>query len=214
MMRNVYGYIRVSTKEQNEDRQWLAMKEYGVPEGNVYVDKQSGKDFDRPGYRQVLEVSCENDVLVIKSIDRLGRHFDELLEQWRIITVEKKAGIIVLDLPILNVGLENDLLGKVVAQLMLTLMSYMAETERDNIRQRQAEGIAAARLKGVHLGRKPKEIPEEFENVKTLWEEGECSATAAARRLGVDFHTFKKWVATCMGEESVGEENRISKENV
>ncbi len=214
MMRNVYGYIRVSTKEQNEDRQWLAMKEYGVPEGNVYVDKQSGKDFDRPGYRQVLEVLCENDVLVIKSIDRLGRHFDELLEQWRIITVEKKAGIIVLDLPILNVGLENDLLGKVVAQLMLTLMSYMAETERDNIRQRQAEGIAAARLKGVHLGRKPKEIPEEFENVKTLWEEGECSATAAARRLGVDFHTLKKWVATCMGEESVGEENRISKENV
>lgn len=205
MMRNVYGYIRVSTKEQNEDRQWLAMKEYGVPEGNVYVDKQSGKDFDRPGYRQVLEVLCENDVLVIKSIDRLGRHFDELLEQWRIITVEKKAGIIVLDLPILNVGLENDLLGKVVAQLMLTLMSYMAETERDNIRQRQAEGIAAARLKGVHLGRKPKEIPEEFENVKTLWEEGECSATAAARRLGVDFHTFKKWVATCVGEESVGE---------
>lgn len=205
MVRNVYGYIRVSTKEQNEDRQWLAMKEYGVPEGNVYVDKQSGKDFDRPGYRQVLEVLCENDVLVIKSIDRLGRHFDELLEQWRIITVEKKAGIIVLDLPILNVGLENDLLGKVVAQLMLTLMSYMAETERDNIRQRQAEGIAAARLKGVHLGRRPKEIPEEFENVKTLWEEGECSATAAARRLGVDFHTFKKWVATCMGEESVGE---------
>ncbi len=205
MVRNVYGYIRVSTKEQNEDRQWLAMKEYGVPEGNVYVDKQSGKDFDRPGYRQVLEVLCENDVLVIKSIDRLGRHFDELLEQWRIITVEKKAGIIVLDLPILNVGLENDLLGKVVAQLMLTLMSYMAETERDNIRQRQAEGIAAARLKGVHLGRKPKEIPEEFENVKTLWEEGECSATAAARRLGVDFHTFKKWVATCVGEESVGE---------
>ncbi len=205
MMRNVYGYIRVSTKEQNEDRQWLAMKEYGVPEGNVYVDKQSGKDFDRPGYRQVLEVLCENDVLVIKSIDRLGRHFDELLEQWRIITVEKKAGIIVLDLPILNVGLENDLLGKVVAQLMLTLMSYMAETERDNIRQRQAEGIAAARLKGVHLGRKPKEIPEEFENVKTLWEEGECSATAAARRLGVDFHTFKKWVAMCVGEESVGE---------
>lgn len=214
MVRNVYGYIRVSTKEQNEDKQWLAMKEYGVPEGNVYVDKQSGKDFDRPGYRQVLEVLCENDVLVIKSIDRLGRHFDELLEQWRIITVEKKAGIIVLDLPILNVGLENDLLGKVVAQLMLTLMSYMAETERDNIRQRQAEGIAAARLKGVHLGRKPKEIPEEFENVKTLWEEGECSATAAARRLGVDFHTFKKWVATCMGEESVGEEKRISKENV
>ena len=119
--------------------------------------------------------------------------------------MEKKAGIIVLDLPILNVGLENDLLGKVVAQLMLTLMSYMAETERDNIRQRQAEGIAAARLKGVHLGRKPKEIPEEFENVKTLWEEGECSATAAARRLGVDFHTFKKWVAMCVGEESVGE---------
>lgn len=195
MIRNVYGYIRVSTKEQNEDRQWLSMREYGVPEENVYVDRQSGKDFDRPGYRQVLEVLSENDILVIKSIDRLGRHFDELLEQWRVITVEKKAGIIVLDLPILNVGVENDLLGKVVAQLMLTLMSYMAETERTNIRQRQAEGIAAARLKGVHLGRKPKEIPEEFESVKILWEAGTCTTTAAAKRLGVDSHTFKKWVA-------------------
>lgn len=195
MIRNVYGYIRVSTKEQNEDRQWIAMREYGVPEENVYVDRQSGKDFDRPGYRRMLETLCENDVLVIKSIDRLGRHFDELLEQWRIITAEKKAGIIVLDLPILNVGLENDLLGKVVAQLMLTLMSYMAETERTNIRQRQAEGIAAARLKGIHLGRRPKQIPEEFENVKILWEEGACSARAAAKRLGVDSHTFMKWVA-------------------
>ena len=194
MKGKVYGYIRVSTKEQKEDRQRIAMREYGVPEENVYLDKQSGKNFDRPGYQGLMNVLQENDTFVIKSIDRLGRNFDEILKQWRIITMEKKAGIIVLDMPILNTGLQHDLLGKVIAEMMLTLMSYMAETERQNIRQRQAEGIAAAREKGVHLGRKPKEIPKEFETVKALWEEGVYSATAAAKKLGVDFHTFKRWV--------------------
>lgn len=144
MLGKIYGYIRISTKEQNEDRQRIAMEAYGVPEENVYMDKQSGKDFDRPGYRALMEVLDEGDLFVIKSIDRLGRDFDEILEQWRIITKDKGAGIIVLDMPILNTGLQSDLLGRVVAEMMLTLMSYMAETERENIRQRQAEGIAAA----------------------------------------------------------------------
>ncbi len=124
----IYGYIRVSTKEQNEDRQRIAMEAYGVPEENVYMDKQSGKDFDRPGYRALMETLGRDDLFVIKSIDRLGRDFDEILEQWRIITKDKGAGIIVLDMPILNTGLQSDLLGRVVAEMMLTLMSYMAET--------------------------------------------------------------------------------------
>ena len=135
-----YGYIRVSTREQNEDRQRIAMKECGIPESNVYSDKQSGKDFDRPGYKEVIGKLQKGDTLVIKSLDRLGRNFDEILEQWRLITVEKQAGIIILDIPLLG-DLNKDLMGRVVAQLMLTLMSYMAETERINIRQRQAEGI-------------------------------------------------------------------------
>lgn len=194
MKAKVYGYIRVSTKEQNEDRQRIAMKGYGVPDENVYIDRQSGKDFNRPEYQKLMEVLEECDTFVIKSIDRLGRNFEEILEQWRIITIEKRAGIIVLDVPILNTGLQHDLLGRVIAELMLTLMSYMAETERDNIRQRQAEGIEAARQKGTRLGRKPKKIPEEFEGIKALWETGVYSATEAARQLGVDFHTFKRWV--------------------
>ncbi len=194
MAGKVYGYIRVSTKEQNEDRQRIAMDEYGVPAENVYIDRQSGKDFERPGYRGLMEALEEGDVFVIKSIDRLGRNFDEILEQWRTITVEKRVGIIVLDMPILNTGLQRDLLGRVIAEMMLTLMSYMAETERENIRQRQREGIAAARLRGVRLGRKPLEIPEEFDYILEQWKKGVYSATAAAKCLGVDRHTFMKWV--------------------
>lgn len=190
----VYGYIRVSTKEQNEDRQWIAMKESGVPFRNVYTDKQSGKDFDRPGYKKVLGKLRKGDTLVIKSLDRLGRNFDEILEQWRFITVEKEVGIIILDIPLLG-DLNKDLMGRVVAQLMLTLMSYMAETERDNIRKRQAEGIEAARLRGVRLGRKPKEVLPGFEEVYERWTNGLCSARAAGRELGISSHTFMKWAA-------------------
>ena len=163
MLGKIYGYIRVSTKEQNEGRQRIAMEAYGVPEENVYMDKQSGKDFDRPGYRALMEVLDEGDLFVIKSIDRLGHDFDEILEQWRIITKDKGAGIIVLDMPILNTGLQSDLLGRVVAEMMLTLMSYMAETERENIRQRQAEGIAAAgRPFGQEAARDPGGISGEI----------------------------------------------------
>lgn len=189
---NVYGYIRVSTKEQNEDRQWIAMKECGVPDENVYTDRQSGKDFDRPGYKAVMDKLRKGDTLVVKSLDRLGRNFDEILEQWRHITVEKQAGIIILDIPLLG-DLSKDLMGRVVAQLMLTLMSYMAETERINIRQRQAEGIEAARQRGVQLGRKPKKVTPEFEEIYTQWIIGRCSARAAGKKLGISSHTFRKW---------------------
>lgn len=210
-----YGYVRVSSTEQNEDRQRIALVEGKcVAEKNIYMDKQSGKDFERPQYKKLVKRLRSGDLLYIKSIDRLGRNYKEVQEQWRVLTKEKGVDICVIDMPLLDTRTAKDLMGTFIADLVLQILSFVAESERENIRQRQAEGIAAARLKGVHLGRKPKEIPEEFENVKTLWEEGECSATAAARRLGVDFHTFKKWVATCMGEESVGEENRISKENV
>lgn len=190
----MYGYVRVSTAGQHQDRQFIAMKEYGVPERNIYSDKQSGKDFDRPGYKKVIRLLRKNDTLVVKSIDRLGRNFDDLLDQWRHITVEKQAGIIVLDMPMLNCGLDDQLMGRAIGQIMLIVLSYLAENERATIKQRQAEGIAAAKLRGVRFGRRAKEIPEEFAEVKALWESGGCSANAAARKLGVDFHTFKKWV--------------------
>ena len=199
----VYGYIRVSTKEQNEDRQWIAMRECGIPEGNVYSDRQSGKDFDRPGYKQVISKLQKGDTFVIKSLDRLGRNFDEILEQWRLITVEKQVGIIILDIPLFG-DLSKDLMGRVVAQLMLTLMSYMAETERTNIRQRQEEGIRAAKERGVKFGRKPKEAGPEFEEVYVQWAEGGCSARAAGRRVGISSHTFMKWVNERRGGDLAG----------
>lgn len=197
-----YGYIRVSTREQNEDRQWIAMKECGIPEGNVFSDRQSGKDFDRPGYKEVIGKLQKGDTLVIKSLDRLGRNFDEILEQWRLITVEKQAGIIILDIPLLG-DLSKDLMGRVVAQLMLTLMSYMAETERINIRQRQAEGIEAARLRGVKLGRRPKEVLPGFDELYRKWVEGTCSARLAAKTLGISSHTFRKWADERLEEEKI-----------
>lgn len=190
----VYGYVRVSTVQQHQDRQYIAIKKYGVPEENIFSDRQSGKDFQRPGYKKVMEALQENDTLVVKSIDRLGRNFDDLLDQWRYITVEKQAGIIVLDMPMLNCGLDDQLMARAIGQIMLIVLSYLAENERITTRQRQAEGIAAAKLRGVRFGRREKEIPEEFGQVKAMWEEGHCSATAAAKMLGVDFHTFKKWV--------------------
>ena len=197
-----YGYVRVSTKEQNEDRQIIAMREFGVQNDSIIMDKQSGKDFDRPGYRQLVRKLKAGDTLVIKSIDRLGRNYDEILEQWRFITVEKQVGIIILDIPLLG-DLNKDLMGRVVAQLMLTLMSYMAETERTNIRQRQAEGIQAARQRGVKFGRRPKEVAPEFEELYGLWTAGNCSARAAGRKLGISSHTFMKWVEAKQMEQDI-----------
>ena len=192
MSNGTYGYMRVSTKEQNEDRQRIAMLEYGVPKKHLFLDKQSGKDFDRPGYRKLLDTLQEGDTLVIKSIDRLGRNYDEILEQWRILVKEKKVGITVLDMHFLDTGENRDLLGRLVAEIMLQVLSYVAQQERDFIRQRQAEGIAAAKQRGVHFGQKAKPIPEEFSDVRKLWASGKVSANMAARKLGVARNTFLK----------------------
>lgn len=192
--RGIYGYIRVSTVQQNDDRQRIAMAERGVPRENIFSDKQSGKDFNRPGYRALLDVIREGDQIVIKSIDRLGRNFNEILEQWRHITLEKKCGIVVLDMDILNTDMDRGLLDRLVSEIMMIALSYVAQTEREMMRQRVYEGIAAAKERGVHCGRKPKDIPPFFTMVYGLWREGQISGREAARRLGVDNHTFKKWI--------------------
>ena len=190
----LYGYIRVSTKEQNEDRQRLAMCEFGISDREIYMDKQSGKDFERPNYKRLIRKLKPGDTLVIKSIDRLGRNYEEILEQWRIITREKKAAIVVLDMPLLDTRQGRDLTGTLIADIVLQLLSYVAQTEREFIRQRQAECIAAAKARGVHMGRCPMEIPEAFHGAYDRWKAGEVSARGAARLLGISHHTFLKWV--------------------
>jgi len=188
-----YGYIRVSSKEQREDRQVIAMREAGVPEKNIYMDKQSGKDFERKGYQRMVKKLKPGDTLFVKSIDRLGRNYDEILEQWRIITKEKQTAIVVLDMPLLDTRQGHDLTGTLIADIVLQLLSYVAQTEREFIRQRQAEGIAAAKEKGVHFGRQAMEPPPEYEEVYNAWSDGELSARAAASRLGISHQTFLKW---------------------
>lgn len=188
-----YGYIRVSTKEQNEGRQLIAMREFGVPEENVIMDKQSGKDFDRPGYKRLMRKLKTGDTLVIKSIDRLGRNYDEILEQWRYITKEKQVAIVVLDMPLLDTRQGRDLTGVLIADIVLQLLSYVAQTEREFNRQRQAEGIAAAKARGVHFGPNFKERGENYETIKAAWERGEISGREAARQLGVAHGTFQRW---------------------
>lgn len=188
-----YAYIRVSSKEQNEDRQRLAVLEFGVPERNIVLDKQSGKDFERPGYKRLLRKLKPGDTLVIKSIDRLGRNYDEILEQWRLLTKERQVAIVVLDMPLLDTRQGRDLTGVLISDIVLQLLSYVAETEREFIRQRQAEGIAAAKLRGTKFGRSPKERPPEYESLKTAWLNNEISARCAAKQLGVSHMTFQKW---------------------
>lgn len=191
----LYGYLRVSTREQNEDRQRQAMQEFGVPESNLFLDKQSGKDFARPHYQHLMKKIKPGDTLVIKSIDRLGRNYNEILEQWRIITREKQAAIVVLDMPLLDTRQGRDLTGTLIADIVLQLLSYVAQTEREFIRQRQAEGIAAAKARGVHMGRKPLVIPKDFPVIYERWKQKKLSAREAAQLLGVSHHTFSKWVS-------------------
>lgn len=193
-MQQVYGYIRVSTRDQNEERQVIAMREFGVPEENMVIDKQSGKNFARPGYRRLVKKLKPADTLVIKSIDRLGRNYDEVLEQWRLLTKEKQVDIVVLDMPLLDTRKGRDLIGTLISDIVLQLLSYVAQTEREFIHQRQAEGIAAAKARGVKFGRKPKERPAEYEHLRDEWRAGRISARAAARQLGVAHRTFMKWV--------------------
>ena len=195
----LYGYIRVSTREQNEDRQILALKELSIPEKNLFIDKQSGKDFERPQYRKMVRKLKKDDLLYIKSIDRLGRNYTEILEQWRFLTKEKGIDIVVLDMPLLDTRQNRNLTGTLIADIVLQLLSYVAQTEREFIRQRQAEGIAAAKRNGVKFGRKPMERPNGLESLKEQWLHGELSARAAAKQLGVTHSTFLRWVKECNG---------------
>ena len=190
-----YAYIRVSSREQNEDRQRLAMLDFGIEEGNIILDKQSGKDFERPGYKRLMRKLKPGDTLVLKSIDRLGRNYDEILEQWRYLTKVRQAAIVVLDMPLLDTRRGRDLTGVLIADIVLQLLSYVAETERAFIRQRQAEGIAAAKKRGVRFGRVPLPRPPSFDTVKSKWERGELSARKAADLLGISHTTFRNWAA-------------------
>ena len=190
---DTYGYVRVSTKEQNEDRQIIAMREFGVADNRIVLDKQSGKDFERPGYRRLVRKLKAGDTLVVKSIDRLGRNYDEILDQWRLLTKEKQVAIVVLDMPLLDTRQSRDLTGVLIADIVLQLLSYVAQTEREFNRQRQAEGIAAAKARGVHFGPKFKDRGENYESVMTAWRRGELSGRAAARKLGVAHGTFQRW---------------------
>ena len=186
-----YAYIRVSAKDQKTDRQLDSLRRLNIPAKNIFIDKQSGKDFDRPRYRRLMKRIRAEDVIYIKSIDRLGRNYSDILRQWAFITREKKADIVVLDMPLLDTRQkEGDLMGVFIADLVLQILSYVAQTERDFIKKRQAEGIAAAKERGVKFGAKMIEMPPEFELVKRKWEKGEISLTAGGRMLGVSRSTF------------------------
>ncbi len=189
-----YGYVRVSTKEQNEQRQMIALREFGIDAKRIYMDKQSGKDFERANYKKLLRKVKSGDTLVVKSIDRLGRNYDEILEQWRFITKEKQVAIVVLDMPLLDTRQNRDLTGTLIADIVLQLLSYVAQTEREFIRQRQAEGIAAAKAQGVRFGRRPMVRPMLFSLLKEQWTHNQISARAAAKQLGITHSTFLRWV--------------------
>lgn len=191
-MGNIYGYLRVSTKEQNEDRQMLALHKVQVPEQNIYMDKQSGKDFNRPMYRQLVGRLQQDDLLYIKSIDRLGRNYEEILEQWRFLTKDKKIDIVVLDMPLLDTRRGKDLLGTFLSDIVLQVLSFVAENERKNIRERQKEGIEAAKLRGVQFGRPKSPLPENFEQLSSRWLSGEISGKRAAELCGMPLTTFRR----------------------
>ena len=194
MTNNIYGYIRVSTKEQNEDRQRIALANFPVPKDNIFMDKLSGKDFNRPQYRKLMRKLRPGDSMVIKSIDRLGRNYEEILNQWRIITKDKHADIVVLDMPLLDTRhTGKDLTGTFVADLVLQILSYVAQTERENIKQRQKEGIAAAKLRGVRFGRPRNPVPVNFDSLRAAWNKGDISSRQAAAQLGIAQDTFLRW---------------------
>ena len=196
-MGNVYGYIRVSTRYQNEDRQASVLNDLNIPKENVYTDKQSGKNFNRPQYKKLLQKLKENDLLYIKSIDRLGRNYTEILEQWRILTKEKGVDIVVIDMPLLDTRHGKDLIGTFLSDVVLQILSFVAENERTNIRQRQAEGIAAAKARGVRFGRPPKPLPENFYLLYQQWEKGEITGTTAAKICGIPLSTFRYQAKKC-----------------
>jgi len=185
-----YGYVRVSTREQNEARQLAAMREFGVAEENIVTEKLSGKDFNRPLYQRLVKGLRPQDVLVVKSIDRLGRNYEEILDQWACITKQRRAAIVVLDMPLLDTRQGRDLTGTLIADIVLQLLSYVAQTERENIRQRQAEGIAAAKAKGTRFGPAPRVMPDCFEQLRQAWRGKRITLRQAAEACGVPKSTF------------------------
>lgn len=199
-----YAYVRVSSVDQNEERQLIAMRALDIEENCIFTDKQSGKDFNRPGYRRMLRKLKPGDVLFIKSIDRLGRDYDEILEQWRYITKKKQAAIVVLDMPLLDTREDRNLIGRVIGDIVLQLLSYVAQTEREFIKQRQAEGIAAAKAAGRHLGRTRLPYAENFPEVLALWEQGFCTARGAAKMCGITHRTFLNQVERWKAEQVPG----------
>lgn len=188
---NTYGYIRVSSRDQNEDRQLIAMREIDVPEKNIYTDKQSGKDFERPQYKKLVRKLKRDDLLYIKSIDRLGRNYEEIQNQWRFLTKDKGVDICVIDMPLLDTRRGKDLVGTFLSDIVLQVLSFVAENERVNIRARQAEGIAAAKARGVRFGRPPKPLPEGYHSAYQRWKAGKITGTAAARECGMPLSTFR-----------------------
>lgn len=188
---SIYGYMRVSTKEQNEDRQFIALREAYVVEKNIYMDKQSGKNFERPQYKKMLQKMKKDDLLYIKSIDRLGRNYEEILQQWRVITKDKGVDIVVLDMPLLDTRRGKDLIGTFLSDIVLQVLSFVAENERINIRRRQAEGIAAAKARGVKFGRPAKQLPKNFYRLYKKWKAGEVTGTDAAKGCGMALSTFR-----------------------
>ena len=190
-MGKVYGYVRVSSTDQHEDRQLIAMAERGIPQCRLYIDKQSGKDFDRPRYRALMKKLRPGDQLCITSIDRLGRNYEEIQEQWHILTREKKVDILVFDMPLLDTRRDKDLVGTLIADIVLQVLSFVAHKERENIRQRQAEGIAVAKMKGTRFGREPRPLPENFQKIYESWKEGKLTTSEAARRCGMARSTYR-----------------------
>ena len=190
----IYGYARVSAKDQCEDRQLISLREFPVEEDDIHLDKQSGKDFLRPNYQRLINRLRPGDVIVVQSIDRLGRNYEEILEQWRVVTKVRRADIVVIDMPLLDTRRKGkDLTGTFIADLVLQILSYVAQTERESIKKRQAEGIAAAKLRGVRFGPPQKPVPESFGAVREMWLAGEISGREGARRLGISAQTFTRW---------------------
>lgn len=190
-MRKLYGYARVSTQQQKEDRQIIALKAMGVLEADIYVDKQTGKDFERPQYKKLLKKLDADSILFVKSLDRLGRSYQELCEQWRLITKEKKADVVIIDVPLLDTRHEKNLLGTLISDLILSLLSFCSDNEHKLIHQRQAEGIAAAKARGIKFGRPPKPLPNNFVEVCQKWRQKEITTKAAAALCKMSLSSFK-----------------------
>lgn len=190
---DLYGYVRVSSREQNEDRQMVSLRELSIPENNIYMDRQSGKDFERPAYKRMVRQMKKGDLLYIKSIDRLGRNYEEIQNQWRILTKDKGVDVVVLDMPLLDTRRGKDLVGTFLSDIVLQVLSFVAENERTNIRTRQAEGIAAAKARGVQFGRPARPLPDNFQYVCRRWENGEITGTDGARECGIPLSTFRYW---------------------